>query len=250
MSTLGHSANQPTNQYPSHQFLMEEERPVPTHYLSLRLTVPHSKWDDVLKYIIIDAAFIAFPHDGKGHDNPHFHIFIPCDDTRGGEKYRNRIRKHMPSGGNALYSINFKSNGILNAITYGSREGTQPVLSPSLEYLVHLAPPWEVKPQNIGAYLKKPAQRTTNPDNVKILTYRSLEKAALRHRQRVGITSDQLEDTLESMFKEDWRFDRTLNDRGIPATFFDEFTKQCHGATSWTKNRFLRMRTTETWHLT
>lgn len=226
------------------------EPTVPTHYISIRLTVAHDEWPKVMSSVLHDTIdYIAYPHFGKDRSNPHYHIFIPSSDTRGGDKFRNRINKVFGKG-NEVFSIAFKSNGILNAITYGSKEGTESITgSLSMLSLVEQAPAWEHKEMGIGAYLKKPKVSRLDPDHFSQLTYRNIEKATLRYRQRRGIKSDQLEDTLEAMFKDNWRFDRSLLDRGIPAAIFTEFTKQCHGESGWCKNRFLRMRVCENWNM-
>ena len=95
-------------------------------YVSFRVTCGHNQWDTVQEEILFDEdIYVAYPHNGKNGNNPHFHVFVPGDKPKS-DKLRNRLKKSSFSG-NKQYSLKCMQNGILRAITYGSREGTEAI---------------------------------------------------------------------------------------------------------------------------
>lgn len=215
---------------------------VPTFYVSLRLTLDHGRWSDIKDKVVHDAQYVAYTHKGTGGDNPHFHIFIPDpDQKKAAERFRKRVKSAFPDcTGNAYFSCKFMSNGILNAITYGSKEETVPYVSgPDMQALVDLAPPWVHQERNIGGYMKKPAGREPNPDHFKIINPRNIEKVTLRYRQSNGIRSKNLEDTLEAMHRDNWRLAECFMRNGILRSYFESFTSACDGKHYWTGGKFL-----------
>lgn len=224
---------------------------VPTHYLSLRVTVPHTQWDTIKDKVLKGVPeYVAYPHDGKAHDNPHFHIVIPTTDASCPDRYRKRVKDAFKDrrGDNGLVSCKFQSNGILNALTYMAKESTRPYIAGDVQSWIDNAPAWVQNP-NIGAYLRHRAPRELNPDHYRELTFRNLEKATLRYRQSHGIKSDQLEDTLTAMHADNYRMNVAMVRSGIPAAFYDEFTAKCKGTTTWSSSRFAMMRSLENWRV-
>lgn len=226
---------QPTNQ-------------VPTVYVSIRVTVNHSKWADIKDSVLHDVSYVAFPHKGSACDNPHFHIFVPsaggnCDR----ERLRKRIRDKLGLTGNSAFSCKLESNGMLNAIRYGSKEGTDAYVSGSdMQALVDMAPPWDPNlrsERNIGGYMKsKPIGREPNPDHYKLITPRNIEKVCLRYRKNNGIVSKDLEDTLAAMHADNWRLAECFYRTGILSVYFDSFTAACEDKHYHTPFRFLSLR--------
>ena len=103
-----------------------EEVEICPEYVSFRVTCGHNQWDTIKEEILHDEAiYVAYPHNGKNGDNPHFHVFVPGDKSKS-DKLRNRPKKSSFSG-NKQYSLKCMQNGILRAITYGSREGTEAI---------------------------------------------------------------------------------------------------------------------------
>lgn len=229
--------------------VMDTDVVIPTCYVSIRVTVPHDTRSRVLKLLDDQSIYIVYPHMGKDGTNPHFHIFVPSSDKRLCDTMRNRFKREYGRSGNEFIAVKFMSNGILNSITYGSKEGSEPVVKgDEAVRWVSVAPPWEDRPKNIGAYLDKPLKREVDPDHFRQITFRNIEKVTLRYRQQRGIKSDQLEVTLAAMHADNYRLDRSLTMHGIPAVVFDEFTAKCKGETKWSANRFSMMRVKENWH--
>ena len=77
---------------------------------------------------------------------------------------------------------------------------------------------------------------------------RNLEKVTLRYHKENGIASDQLEQTLSAMHMDGWRLSVDIERRGIPQCYYDQFTAALKNKTSYTANRFLRMRIPENWN--
>lgn len=219
-------------------------------YLSIRVTTPHTSWDDIVRVLLNGVPdYVAYPHTGKLTDKAHFHIFIPCSASTAAERYRNRLRRHFGASGNKTYSISFKSNGILSAIQYGSKEGTTPyVSSPAMQECVSSAPAWEERlaPSGLGPYLTHSAPKRKLDENHHFpITVRNILKASLRYRTTHAISSMELEHTLEAMHADNWFLDAYLMTHGIHPVTFSEFTARCQGKTVMTASRFAMMRNTD-----
>lgn len=234
--------NQPDSSGPGPEF-------VPTHYVSLRVTLSHSEENNVIS-LLGDAHYIMYPHLGKAGDNPHYHILIVTTDAKDCEKYRLRFKRAYKSEGNEFIRVKFMSNGILNAITYCAKEGTKAIHSQEDDrHLIDSAPAWEERERNIGGYLiSKPGPRV-HEDHFKIITLRNIEKSSLRFRQRKGLKTKSLSKILAAMHNEGYRLDSNILKNGIPAPIYEEFEAQCSGTTTWTVDRFDLMRVPVSWRV-
>jgi hypothetical protein len=215
---------------------------IPTHYISARVTVEHSRWDEV-HACIADQRYLSWPHLGKGTDNPHFHILIVESDAKAIEKLRKRFKDKMALKGNGQVRFKLEGNGILHAITYCAKEGTPAIHSQEADsFLVESAPPWEQRDTpGIGSHFNSRERKPIHEDHFRELTYRNLEKATLRYHQQYG-TKPTLEDTLSHMHQHGWRLHVSLVRGGIPAPYYDEFEAKCKGETTWRKSKFQMMR--------
>lgn len=225
------------------------DQEVPTSYLSIRLTLAHEKKDEIERVLTDVDQYIMYPHAGKHGDNEHWHLLIP----EGHFKFTvEALRKRFGTTfgkGNRVFCVKSCTNGILNGIQYCSREGTSPITKGPPEVLqwIEQAPAW-IPAENIGRhFVGRPDRGSIHPDHHKQLTYRNLLKATLRYRQVNGISSKDLEDTLEDMHRHNWMLCIAIIRGGIPATFYDEFTAQCNGTTVFKSSRFASMRTYENW---
>lgn len=223
--------HQPTNDQPD----------VPTFYVSLRITINHSEWENIKASVLHDCDYVAFPHRGHESNNPHFHIFVPAGDKKVSEKLRKRVKDKLSISGNERFSCQYRGNGILHAITYGSKEGTTAYVSSSaMQNLVQMAPEWIQRDKGIGGYMKAQSMgREPNPDHFKLITPRNIEKVTLRYRQNNGIKSVELEDTLEAMHLNGWRLAECFLRNGIMSSIFESFTASCRGKQHWTSGKFL-----------
>lgn len=219
------------------------------HYISVRVTLPHDLFPELRDSVFQDyEEYVAYAHLGKSKDNPHFHILIPAGKATA-DSLRQRLRRHFSASGNKCYSVKSYDNGIGSGIQYCSREGSDPIVrGPGMYSCIAAAPKWVDRDRNMYHYMKDGAKRRKVDEmHFYVITFRNIEKVTLDYRKRKGIKSDQLEETLTAMHADNWRLDRQLTERGIPATVYDEFTAKCHGHTSWTVGRFSRMRMPPTW---
>ena len=137
------------------------------------------------------------------------------------------------------------SNGCASFVSYVKHEIAEACLKGfSQEWFDEI----EVKHTNVGAYMEKEIKkRPKNEDHFYQITFMNMERVTHRYRAQNGIKSTDLEDTLEHMHANGWRLQVTILKQGIPAQFYDEFKAKCEGKTTFTSNRFKRMRTVERW---
>lgn len=230
------TANQPTNQ--------PTELELPEEYASLRITIEHTKYAELHDKVLFDLEwYISYPHTGKNRSNEHYHVFFQSGIT---ERLRKRIKDNFGSG-NKQFSFKSFKNGLASGIQYGSKEGTRPyyVGDECPEWILS-APPWEQRNAagvNAGINGKPPR----NPDHFKQITYSNMEKVCMRYRNDNGIKSTDLSHVLAHMHRNGWRLQVTVLRNGIPSQFFEEFTAQCSGDTTYCVNRFNRMKVMERW---
>ena len=74
------------------------------------------------------------------------------------------------------------------------------------------------------------------------INYRNMIKVALRYREHHGIKSTELADVLAQMCQNGWAFCLQIHKQGILDTYFTEFTAQCEGKSSYTKEMISLMR--------
>ena len=232
---------QPTNHQPDQPPV---ELTPPVCYVSIRLTVPHSRWPEIAA-AFSDVRYLAWPHFGKHKNNPHFHVLLPAELEKSRETYRKRCKKLLGVSGQRELAVKFLTNGILAGITYCKKEGTPAYLSdPSDQALVDAATPWiERDAPGIQQFLERPPERPrVREDHFKELTYRNMEKAVLRYRQTNG-TRSTFEATVEHMLANGWRFSVSVLRQGIPFQIMDEVTSIMQtGKSLWTEGRVASMR--------
>lgn len=109
----------------------------------MRVTIEHKKWKSIEDLVLFDVPwYIAYPHNGKNGDNPHFHIFVGDPNPNFTQKLRDRMKK-LSLKGNKYIAIKTCKNGLLKAIQYGSKENTSPILKGEhAEKWIQDAPPW------------------------------------------------------------------------------------------------------------
>lgn len=216
-------------------------------YVSIRVSVPHSNWSKIETEVLQDGVeYIAYPHTGSKTHVEHFHIFVPTDDSKKVDMYRKRVQRAFSDmeGGNKLVSVKFMQNFIINAVTYGSKEGTQPYTRGAwTDDVIAKAPAWEH--QNVGKYCvgRKLGSRPRDPDHFMLITPRNIERLTLRFRKEHGIVSTDLADTLTEMDKHGYRLAEVFFRNGIQKCYFEFFERACQGkspSTAWTYQRLMR----------
>ena len=86
------------------------------------------------------------------------------------------------------------------------------------------------------------AVKPESEDHFYDINYRNMIKVALRYREHHGIKSTELADVLAQMCQNGWAFCLPIHKQGIPDTYFTEFTAQCEGKSSFTREMISRMR--------
>lgn len=231
------ATNQPTNQPPTGTDL-------PEVYTSLRITIEHSKFDELHTNVLYDLTwYISYPHKGRNGDNEHYHIFFESGIT---ERIRKRIKTHYGTG-NKLFSFKSFQNGLGSAIQYGSKEGTLPyIVGAECDSWISSAPPWEHR-NGAGVNAGINQRQLKNPDHFRQITYSNMEKVCLRFRKDNGMKTTDLADVLAAMLARDWRFQVTVLRNGIPSSMFDDFAARCEGDTVFCVGRVRRMKISERW---
>lgn len=107
--------------------LSPTNQPTNTSYLSVRVTRPHSEWDDIVKNVFHDLDYICYKHGIDNGKQQHFHICVPGGSS---EAIRNRLRRSI-GGGNKVYSVKQYTNGIRSFVFYCGHEGSEPIYSES-----------------------------------------------------------------------------------------------------------------------
>lgn len=105
------STNQPTNQ------------PTVT-YLSVRVTVPHSRQNELVQKLLHDVSeWCIYKHGGINGITEHFHICIVGSNP---ERYRKRLRDSI-GGGTKSYTVKQFTGQLHGYVFYCAHEGTTPI---------------------------------------------------------------------------------------------------------------------------
>lgn len=221
----------------------------PDQYLSIRLTVDHLRWPEVMDILHDVEVYIAYPHKGKDGENEHFHILIP-DYTRC-EVMRNRIKRKFGGGGrgsNELYSIKSQSNGLLSGIQYCGHENTTPYTKgPDCSGWISEAPPWAEQERRFVQSLIGEKRKPVHEDHYKEITFRNMLKLCLRCRRDRKLGTTSLAKVLEVLHGDNYFLNVQVLRQGIPSTYFDQFEALCHDSTVMREGRFNRMRVVAGW---
>lgn len=179
--------------------------------------------------------FIAYPHSGKDGTNPHFHICIPTTAPQQ-DVARIRQRLNRKFKGNQEYSLKSCVNGLLAAIQYMSREGTDPIFKgDDVAVWIESAPKWEDKVPSFQTTLDK---KRKNPDNIPQITYGNMFIVCARWRARFALKRTDLTDIIEHMCDAGtWQLSASVHKGGIPETMLAEFV-QFVSAPAKRKNNF------------
>lgn len=212
------------------------------NYVSMRITCPHDEWEIIERKVLFDSPwYISYPHFGKNKNNEHYHVFVP-----GGKKdatrYRERCKSHAYSGNKHL-SIKCLENSILQAISYGAREGTEPITrGPHTRCWIRWAPEW----QNARLYenlnpTTGPGEKRKREDEEGIrVTQRNFMRLAFNYRRDHGIHSTDVADVFIHMFAHGYYLCPTFARQGMPTFYLDVFKDSCEkGYLTWRGTKFI-----------
>lgn len=194
-------------------------------YVSMRITIKHASWEHVRDNVLKgEEKYISYPHFGKNGNNEHFHVFVPGG-ARVAKKLRERCKK-LNLFGNQQLSIKCLKNGILQAISYGAREGTEPFVHGSgVSEWVQRAPEWQ------HADLQKqlnPRGRGMPKEYEGIqITQRNFLKMTWKYRKDNNLHSDDLTDIWLHMFANGYDLAPAFAKGGMPTFYLDVFKEAC-----------------------
>lgn len=190
-------------------------------YLSIRVTVGHNN-DEVIRNRVLDdnVDFIMYKH-GSG-SNEHYHICIPGCTGRDGDKYRNRIKRHLSLSGPGKFSVKGFDNGVSSFVFYASHEGTKPIYENEA---------WKEIIEGAGSYEKRMKRKIDHmmdaPEESRkkrnwTLTYSNLVVQAVNHSRQRKQTFSSLKMCVKDMIKtSNWRPSCEMIRKGVP-TFYEE----------------------------
>jgi len=232
-TTYVSSTNQPTNQ-PS--------------YLALRITIPHESFYVLQNRVLHDLTdYCLYPHKGSKTEKEHYHVAISGTSIKP-EALRKRCKDAFKQSGNGFLSVKVMLNDLKEFITYAAKEKTIPVFKgDQWPQLIQDAPEWHDYRSNYPTVKEAFGKPRLAEFHTREITYRCLIKRCLAYRQRAGIRSEALEDTLSVMLRDGYSFNIAIRRGGLPSSFFDEFRSNCQDANHWTKHNILRMRVDENW---
>lgn len=194
-------------------------------YLSIRVTVGHNN-DEVIRNRILDGCtnYIMYKH-GSGSGS-HYHICVPGATGRDGDKYRNRIKRHLNVSGPGKFSIKGFDNGLSGFVFYASHEGTQPIYEDEeWKEIIEGAGKFEKqgKRKRIDDYFDNGIEEDRK-DRDWQLTYSNLVCQAVRHKKRNKLPEDSLKLVVKHMMAHTkWRPSKDVYKGGVPDCYQNDF---------------------------
>lgn len=212
----------------------------PVSYVSIRINIPHDAFEYLRDKVLHGSDYVAYPHLGAHRNNAHFHVFVPSTSGKKlAERLRKRIKDNYPDLGNQFYSVKLNNNGMLCAIQYGSKEGTEPICSSDdMRLLVSRAPEWV--PQ--GGQRLLPLNKADKAERDWILTYSNMVPQAVQYARRVGLTCG-LKATVQHMMEHSrWRPSNQMRVHGVHCSYSSDFEyrvgKRKHQDMDWWTPKF------------
>lgn len=203
-----------------------ESEPYP-HYLSLRVTIDHNKWDEV-QNCVFDYDYVCYPHVGSSTKKEHFHIFIPIElDAHRihSDRIRKRFRDGLGLSGNGHFSIKSMSNGLWQGIQYGSKEGSAAYVSDDvMRMLVDAAPKWDPSAKGTKyAQRMLPYAKGDRSEKDWQLTYTNLVTQAVLHARKKALTGGLKAVVKDMIQTTKWRPSKYLLTGGVPEFYERDF---------------------------
>lgn len=202
----------------------------PLHYLSYRLTLPHTEIDNVVSIIgKYTETYLIYPHGGDATDvSPHYHILIPTEDKDLSDRIKAVFVRKYNQKGNGFHSSKYNSNGVLCGVSYCLHStGIAPVYKggiwPSL--LQHAVPFVKrsavVEDSGSGSTKSSAQRRERLGENV--LTLGNLLKQAELYRIRHQMRSYSLRVILNDMATNGWALSSEIRKNGVPESVYEEW---------------------------
>lgn len=199
------------------------DRPDP--YYQYRLTVPHVKHDEVVKFITQyskDWAFCKhFPDDLEdGCKQEHFHAVFRDFSTKTVDAFRKAVSKHFARAGNGLHAGKFQTNHVSKSIGYFKHDEHAEIFHSGQSY-------WQEYIDTEPAFTKSAGPRKLFKESMShpVLTYANVLKQALKHRAEHCPSATTLYEVVDDMVGEHkWYPSRELLTNGIPIETHEWFS--------------------------
>jgi hypothetical protein len=204
----------------------QTNQPTSTNYISVRITVPHSDVEQVVK-LCSDYNYCIYMHKA-GTDNEHFHVCFPDGKP---EAIRQRLKRTWPDrGGNKFCSVKSYANGLRSFVFYCHHEGANPVFKDQVwqgyvdEVIKDGAYKKHDKTQSTGVD-RKVRERLSNPQ----LTMSNLLRQSLKWARENDTGARDLGSVLKRMVNHGWDPDYGLLSKGVPSEYYDIFAARMQG---------------------
>lgn len=211
VSILYYSHHQPTNQ-PTYM----------TNYLSVRLTIEHSRIDEIKNKLLHDVSEWCIYMHGGGTSTitEHFHI---CIVGTAGERYRKRLRDTF-GGGNKVYTVKQFDGELRGFVFYCAHEGTTPIYQGSQ---------WSDIIESVnqeGCYKKRKIDHHFQPKEKRVLdrdwqlTYSNIVAQAVLYQRKYMKGEKSLKRVIKHMIEHTkWRPSRDMYKNGMPPVYQHDF---------------------------
>lgn len=211
-------------------FQQTNQPTIPTTYISIRITLPHSEIDKITRVFDTDSWYIIYPHFGGKKDNEHFHILVPGNGPKCAERYRSRIKRadNLGLSGNKCLSVKSQDNTVCCGIQYCSREGTEPVVKGDhVSEWIALSPKWVSKSTGV--------KRKRDDDGPIKLTCVNHVTLAFEYRREKGLLGNDLCEVVRRMLDSgDYVVDANFMRSGAPDFLIDVFKDSVEaGRVTW-----------------
>lgn len=197
------------------------------HYLSLRVTIKHEQWDDVYQ-CIYDYDYVAYPHKGSATGKQHFHVFIPLEFEQHrvhSDRIRKRLKTSLGLSGNGDLSLKSMSNGLWQAVQYGSKEGTAAFVSDDVMRLfVDAAPKWDPSKESRRVdYSVKSTLKEDRSEKDWQLSYTNLVTQAVIHARKRALAGSLKAVVKDMLQTTKWRPSKYVLNGGVPEFYERDF---------------------------
>lgn len=195
-------------------------------YWSVRITLGHEHVDrlcTLIRHYSSDWCMVAHNPDNDEH-NPHFHLVVLDFLSEPKKKvmaFVKRLKETFQLGGNGGYSGKWRTNDVMEALTYFSHDPVFYKYYPdSWDTRIKAAPAWKENGQSSRFTRGRPRERLGDPT----LTFSSVLKQALKYRHAHQMDTSSLTNVLSRMVNEGgWIPSRELLTNGVPRELHELF---------------------------
>ena len=191
----------------------------PTEYISIRLSLPHDKLDEVITKVCKRVSDYCIYMHKAGTNNEHFHICIPGGSST---QFRMRIGRLYGTGGNKLYTVKEYDNGCRSFMFYCGHEGLSPVFPKGTFWEEIKLDKYFVKPTG-QKMLPMEKRKAKDLDADWQLTYANFVPKCVNHARVNGLTGG-LKEVLQHLLEHTrWRPSFHMVKNGVPDYYYKDY---------------------------